>query len=116
MRLPDRDLALGVTLRRLLRAAAGRRRPGEDPHVLLTPNSRRPLDQPRLSKMVRTALIRGGMEHISLGDLCREERRENEDARLLAYAAEKRHHLPVGGHVAARPVQGGGLRASPAAG
>ena len=89
VRLPDRDLALGVTLRRLLRAAAGRRRPGEDPHVLLTPNSRRPLDQPRLSKMVRTALIRGGMEHISLGDLCREERRENEDARLLAYAAEK---------------------------
>lgn len=87
--LPDRDLSLGVTLRRLLRAAAGRRRPGEDPHVLLTPNSRRPLDQPRLSKMVRTALIRGGMEHISLGDLCREERRENEDARLLAYAAEK---------------------------
>lgn len=47
------------------------------------------MDQPRLSKMVRTALIRGGMEHISLGDLCREERRENEDARLLAYAAEK---------------------------
>lgn len=89
VRLPDRDLALGVTLRRLLRAAAGRRRPGEDPHVLLTPNSRRPLDQPRLSKMVRTALIRGGMEHISLGDLCREERRESEDARLLAYAAEK---------------------------
>ena len=89
LRLPDRDLPLGVTLRRLLRAAAGRRRPGEDPHVLLTPNSRRPLDQPRLSKMVRTALIRGGMEHISLGDLCREERRENEDARLLAYAAEK---------------------------
>lgn len=38
--------------------------------MLLTPNSRRPLDQPRLSKMVRTALIRGGMEHISLGDLC----------------------------------------------
>lgn len=57
--------------------------------MLLTPNSRRPLDQPRLSKMVRTALIRGGMEHISLGDLCREERRESEDARLLAYAAEK---------------------------
>lgn len=26
VRLPDRDLALGVTLRRLLRAAAGRRR------------------------------------------------------------------------------------------
>ena len=66
--------------------------------------------------MVRTALIRGGMEHISLGDLCREERRENEDARLLAYAAEKgtisrSEAMSLLGH-----VQGGGLRASPAAG
>ena len=87
--LPDRDIPLGVTLRRLLRAAQGRRREGEDPHVLLAPNSRRPLDQPRLSKMVRTALIRGGMENISLGDLCREERREGEDAQLLTYAMEK---------------------------
>ena len=40
-------------------------------------------------EQVIPTLIRGGMEHISLGDLCREERRENEDARLLAYAAEK---------------------------
>ena len=88
LRLPDRDLPLGVTLRRLLRAAAGRRRPGEDPHVLLTPNSRRPLDQPRLSKMVRTALIRGGMEHTSLRDLRRDEGREDEDARLLEAAQQ----------------------------
>ena len=89
IRLPDRTLPVGITLRRLLRAAQSRRRSGDDPHVLLSPNSRKPMDQPRLSKIVRTALIRGGMEHISLGDLCREERRESEDARLLAYAAEK---------------------------
>ena len=84
LRLPDREREMGVTLRRLLRTAQGRRGPGEDPHVILTPNSRRPLDQPRLSKMVRTALIRGGIENVSLGDLCR----EGEEARLLAYAAE----------------------------
>ena len=39
--LPDRDLSLGVTLRRLLRETWNRRRPGDDPHVLLSPNSRR---------------------------------------------------------------------------
>ena len=87
--LPDRDLTLGITLRRLLRTAQNRRREGDDPHVLLAPNSRRPIDQPRLSKLVRTALIRGGLETVSLGALCREERREGEDARLLVYAAEK---------------------------
>ena len=73
-------------------AAADRPEPppgGGRPHVLLAPNSRRPIDQPRLSKLVRTALIRGGLETVSLGDLCREERREGEDARLLVYAAEK---------------------------
>ena len=87
--LPDRDLTLGITLLRLLRTAQNRRREGDDPQVLLAPNSRRPIDQPRLSKLVRTALIRGGLETVSLGDLCREERREGEDARLLVYAAEK---------------------------
>ena len=87
--LPDREVAMGVTLRRLLRSAWNRRAPGEDPHVLLAPKSRRPIDQPRLSKMVRTALIRGGMEHTGLGDLCRQERRESEDTRLLTYAVEQ---------------------------
>ena len=89
IRLPGRELSMGVTLRRLLRSVWNRRSPGEDPHVLLAPNSRRPIDQPRLSKMVRTALIRGGMEHVSLGNLCRQERREGEDAQLLAYAVEQ---------------------------
>ena len=87
--LPDRDLTLGVTLRRLLRDAWDRRLPGDDPHVLLTPNSRRPVDQPRLSKLVRTALIRGGIEHVGLGDLCRQERREGGNARLLSLAEDQ---------------------------
>ena len=88
IRLPDRELPMGVTLRRLLRQAY-RRRTEDEPHVLLSPRSRRPLDQPRLSKLARTALIRGGLEHASLGTLCREERREGEDARLTDRALEK---------------------------
>ena len=35
--LPDRDLTLGITLRRLLRTAQNRRREGDDPHVGTTP-------------------------------------------------------------------------------
>ena len=73
-------------MRRLLRETWNRRCLDDDPHVLLSPNSRRPVDQPRLSKLVRTALIRGGIEHVGLGDLCRQERREVDNARLLELA------------------------------
>src|SRR5699024_9871028 len=85
----DHSLSMGVTLRRLLRSVHSSRRPEDDPHVLLLPNSRKPMDQPRLSKIVRTALIRGGLEHVNLGDLCRDARQKAEETRLLAYAAQK---------------------------
>lgn len=87
--LPDRDVSLGTTLHRLLKSVWDRRRDLSEPHVLLTPRSGRPLDQPRLSKIVRTALIRGGLENVTLGDLYREEKHTDEDTRLLAYAMEK---------------------------
>ena len=89
IRLSDHSLSMGVTLRRLLRSVHSSRRPEDDPHVLLLPNSRKPMDQPRLSKIVRTALIRGGLEHVNLGDLCRDARQKAEETRLLAYAAQK---------------------------
>lgn len=87
--LEDREIPAGATLHRLLKAVRDRRSPGADPHVLLTPRSGRPIDQPRLSKIVRTALIRGGLENVTLGDLCREEKRSDEDARLLNLVAER---------------------------
>ena len=87
--LEDRELSMGTTLHRLLKAVRDHRREGADPHVLLTPRSGRPMDQPRLSKIVRTALIRGGLETVTLGDLCREEKHTDEDTRLLAFAMEK---------------------------
>ncbi len=89
IRLEDRAVPFGSTVRRLLQETLEENRDIPDRHVLLTPNSRKPIDQPRLSKLVRTALIRGGLEDVTLRDLNREEKHEREDGLLLRYAAEK---------------------------
>lgn len=89
IRLEDRAVPFGSTVRRLLRETWESGRDIPDNHVLLTPNSKKPMDQPRLSKLVRTALIRGGLEDVTLRDLNREEKHEREDGLLLRYAAEK---------------------------
>ena len=86
LRLPDREVPLTNALRRLLEDTR-RRAPAGEPHVLLTEHSRKPVDLPRLSRMTRAALIRGGMEDVLLRDLRRDEGREDEDARLLSLAA-----------------------------
>lgn len=86
--LPGREVPLTNAVRRQLEEARRRRRPGDPPQVLLTERSRRPMDLPRLSRMTRAALIRGGMEHTSLRDLRRDEGREDEDARLLEAARQ----------------------------
>ena len=88
LRLPDREVPLTNALRRLLEDTR-RRAPAGEPHVLLTEHSRKPVDLPRLSRMTRAALIRGGMEDVLLRDLRRDESREDEDARLLARTAER---------------------------
>ena len=79
-------MPLTNALRRLLEDTR-RRTPAGEPHVLLTEHSRKPVDLPRLSRMTRAALIRGGMEDVLLRDLRRDEGREDEDARLLSLAA-----------------------------
>ena len=86
--LPDREVPLTNAVRRQLEEAWRRRSPGDPPQVLLTERSRNPVDLPRLSRMTRAALIRGGMEHTSLRDLRRDESREDEDTRLLEAARE----------------------------
>ena len=87
LRLGDREVELTNAAHRLLREAQRRR--GEDPHVLLTARSRRPLDLARLSRLTRAALIRGGMEHVTLRQLRRNGAREDEDAQVLDLAAER---------------------------
>ncbi len=75
LRLPDREVLLTNAVRRLLQDAWDARVPGDDPHVLLTVRSRRPVDLARLSRMTRAALIRGGMDRVLLRDLRRDEGR-----------------------------------------
>ena len=86
LRLPDREVPLTNAVRRLLEEARRRRRSGDPPQVLLTERSRKPMDLPRLSRVTRAALIRGGMEHTLLRDLRRDENREDEEIRLLESA------------------------------
>lgn len=86
--LPDREVPLTNAVRRLLEEVRRRRHPADPPQVLLTERSRKPLDLPRLSRLTRAALIRGGMEHTVLRDLRRDEAREDEDARLLDAAQQ----------------------------
>ena len=88
LRLPDREVPLTNAPRRILEDTR-RRAPAGEPHVLLTEHSRKPVDLPRLSRMTRAALIRGGMEDVLLRDLRRDEGREDEDARLLSLAAAR---------------------------
>ena len=89
LRLPDREVVMTSAVRRLLEEERQRRKPQENPHVLLTEQSRKPLDLPRLSRLTRTALIRGGLERVTLRDLKRDDGRDAEDERVLRQVLEK---------------------------
>ena len=89
LRLPDREVALTSAVRRLLEEERQRREPGEDPHILLTEQSRRPLDLPRLSRITRTALIRGGLERVTLRNLIRDDSRDAEEEQVLRKVLEQ---------------------------
>ena len=89
LRLPDREVPMTSAVRRIVEEEHGRRSPEEDPHVLLTEQSRKPLDLPRLSRLTRAALIRGGLERVSLRDLRRDDGRDEEDERILRRALER---------------------------
>lgn len=86
-RFVTREKPLTNAVRRLLWEERDSRPPQADPHVLLTEQSHKPLDLPRLSRLTRAALIRGGLEHVHLMDLRRDERRQSGDTALLERAA-----------------------------
>lgn len=87
--LSDRDASLTSALRRMLEGIQNARRPGDDPHVLLTEQSRRPLDLPRLSRMTRAVLIRGGLERVALRDLRKDDGRTAEDNAILELVRDR---------------------------
>lgn len=87
--LPDRRVPMDPDFTDRLRQVRAARPAGEDSHVLLTPQSRRPYDFARLSRTLRTALIRGGLEGVSFRDILPDAKRAQEDAQILRLAEEQ---------------------------
>ena len=67
LRLPDREIVLTSGVHNILKnlKAAG----PDSGFVLTAPRSGQPYDRTRLSKLVRAALIRGGLDDVTLRDL-----------------------------------------------
>ena len=84
LRLPDREIPMGSRLSRLLGDVCGHRKDPTQDRVLLTSGTGKPMDLARLSTVIRTALIRGGLEQLSLGDLSRLSRRGSQRQTVLA--------------------------------
>lgn len=88
LRLPDREVPLGGTARQLL-LDRRERREGSDPHVLLSERAGKPMDLSRLSRAARGALIRGGMDQVTLRDLYRSGRRGDGEGAVLELVRER---------------------------
>ena len=88
LRLPDREIPIGSRLNRLLGDVCGHRKDPAQDRVLLTPGTGKPMDLARLSTVIRTALIRGGLEQLSLGDLSRLSRRGSQRQTVLDRLSE----------------------------
>lgn len=87
IRLKGEDLPMPSDLEALLFQVRATRSPDDAPHVLLTVKSKRPLKGDRLSVLVRTALIRGGMEDMTLAALLKKSRETKDDAAILRFVA-----------------------------
>lgn len=82
--LPNRQVLLTAALRRLLKERRGL--PAPYPQVLLSAEARRPMDISRLSRITRTALIRGGMGHLTMKDLWLAQAHKREEQLILQCA------------------------------
>ena len=89
IRLPDRTVSMGSRLRRLLLDAWDRRKDLAEPRVFTAPTTGRPMDLSRLTTVTRTALIRGGLEHVNLRNLHTWVRQGDRAQLLMAQAEEQ---------------------------
>ena len=85
--LPDRALEVGAELLMKLSTVKAERGPDADPHVMLSPKAQTPYDMPRLSKTLRNALIRGGVD-ITLKDVLLREKEREADAELMEFITQ----------------------------
>ena len=72
----------------VLKDEMARRSEGDDPHVVLSPRSKKPLKIDRLSVITRSLLIRGGLDNAQIGMLQKERNRLSETEELNQYLAE----------------------------
>lgn len=87
VRLEERSAPLSATVRQMLLARKGDE--VHDSHVLLSPNAKKPVDLPRLSRIVRSALIRGGIHDITLRDLFWSGDRSGDEAVILEHVRHR---------------------------
>ena len=73
-----------VSVCHVLEDEKARRGAGDDPHVVLSPRSRKPVNTAWLATMVRSALIRGGIENNTLRHLRMDPDREEENRKIIA--------------------------------
>jgi len=73
----------------VLRRAHSERKAGADPHVLLTPKSRRAFAEDRLDVVVRTALYRADLSHLHLTSLSFASAKETNRETLLRHMARR---------------------------
>ena len=88
IKFPDREIELGEEFAKRLQMLKDSRGEKADPHVLLTPRSQKPFDDARLSRCIRTVLIRGGMENVQFKSLSLDDKAETDEL-ILRRAAEK---------------------------
>ena len=89
IRLSDREIVMDAMLRRRLQTVLDGRTPEDDPHVLLTPRSKRPYDHSRLSYATRTVFIRNGVENWTMNYVIHAARRNLADSIMLQMAEDR---------------------------
>lgn len=76
-------------LLKILRQERSLRAPSDDPHVILTPRTRRPMDNARLSTILRDLLVRGGIDGVSVGGFRHSLRIGTEQERIMQQVRAK---------------------------
>lgn len=75
---------MGSRLRRMLSETLARRKDPAEERVFTSPATGRPMERAQLTAAARTALLLGGLEGVSLRDLCAEGRRADHSRMLAA--------------------------------
>lgn len=87
IQLPNRKVKVGSKFLAKLKAVKAGREREADPHVLLTPMAQKGYEATRLSRVLRTALIRGGVD-MTLQDIINDKKRNDSDYPIIQIVAK----------------------------